>query len=111
MRLFSMLGAIYDEITTGTNSYIYDEDYDCLQLPVSKEFVNHVLERECEQCGVLIFTLDNNSNYSIDSVLIDEDEQPRDLREEIAEYVDTYEINQQYFELSSALSHVFCRIN
>ncbi len=110
MKLFSMLGAIYDEITTGTNSYIYDEDYECLYLPVTKEFVNHILERECDQCGVLIFTLDNNSNYSIDSILIDEDEQPRDLREEINEHMENYSLEQQYLELSCAISNVFCNL-
>ena len=111
MRLFSVLGEVYDDVVTGRNTYMYDDDYDCLYLPVSKEFVNHVLEKECEDCGVLIFTMDHDVNYSIDSILIDMDEQPRDLREEIAEYVDTYEINQQYYELSCALSNVFCRIH
>ena len=111
MRLFAMMGEIYDDVVTGRNTYMYDDDYDCLYLPVSKEFVNHTLEKECNDCGVLIFTMDHAFNYTLDGILIDNDEQPRDLREEIAEYVDTYEINQQYYELSSALSHVFCRIN
>ena len=111
MRLFTMLGEIYDDVVTGRNTYIYDDDYDCLYLHVSKEFVNHVLDKECHECGVLIFTMDHDFNYSLDSILIDEDEQPRDLRDEIADYVDENEINQQYFELSCALSNVFCRIH
>lgn len=110
MRLFTMIGEIYDDVVAGRNHYMYDDDYDCLYLPVSREFISHVLEKECDQCGVLIFTMDRDFNYTLDSVLIDEDEVPRDLREEIAEYVDAHEINQQYFELSSALSNVFCRI-
>lgn len=110
MRLFTMLGEIYDEIMSGENTYIYDEDYECLYLPVSKEFVNHVLGKECHDCGVLIFTLDNDCNYSVDSVIIDEDEQPRDLKEEIAEYVEAHGAEQQYLEMSCVLSNIFCRI-
>ena len=110
MRLFSMLGSIYDDIATGAKKYIYDEDYDCLYLPVSKEFVSHVLGIKCEQCGVLIFTLDNNSNYSVDSVIIDEDEQPTDLREEINEYLEDFELEPQYLELSCAISNIFCNL-
>ncbi|WP_294751535.1 hypothetical protein [uncultured Ruminococcus sp.] len=111
MRLFSMLGEIYDDVVTGRNTYMYDDDYDCLYLPVSKEFVTHGLEKQCDDCGVLIFTMDHDFNYTLDSILIDQDEQPRDLREEIAEYTEHYELIEQYYELSSALSHVFCRIN
>ena len=111
MRLFAMLGEIYDDVVTGRNTYMYDDDYDCLYLPVDKAFINHTLEQPCEDCGVLIFTMDHDFNYTLGSVLIDGDEQPRDLREEIAEYIEHYEINEQYLELSSALSHVFCRIN
>ena len=110
MKLFSMLGAIYDDITTGANSYIYEEEYDCLYLPVSKEFVNQILGRKCEQCGVLVFTMVSNFWYSVDSVLIDEDETPRDLREEINEYVEDLELGHQYQALSCAISNVFCKI-
>ena len=49
MRLFAMMGEVYDDVVTGRNNYMYDDDYDCLYLPVSKEFVNHVLERECSE--------------------------------------------------------------
>ena len=111
MRLFTVLGEIYDDVVSGRNTYMYDDDYDCLYLTVSKEFVNHALEKKCDDCGVLVFTMDHDFNYTLDSVLIDQDEQPRDLREEIAEYIDRYEVNEQYYELSSALSNVFCRIN
>lgn len=109
MKLFSMLGAIFDEISTGANTYVYDEDYDCLYLPVSSDFVTHVLEKKCNDCGVLIFTMDNNFNYSVDSVIIDADEQPTDLREDINEYLETFELDQIYHELSCAISNIFCK--
>lgn len=110
MKLFSMLGAIYDDITTGSNSCIYDEDYDCLYMPVTKEFVRQILNKKCNDCGVLIFTLDSNGNYSVDSVIIDADKQPTDLRDEISDYIDNFEVGHQYQELSCAISNVFCKL-